>query len=371
MFIEIERDIIEDAVKNSTKSQLNHSAEILLQFALAIQRGTHVVLIHSIIDPNYKKLFEGLNEIIGERYVNLFRSVIAQRTMWSAISTNIDKKVVITLNTKRTTSSTEIIINPSILSDFHFEQETHLLTENLSDAKFFRHIVLYYKKLCHIKGAPISYYPLNGGGSSLFTVLEHELIKLQHLCLVIADSDKICPKAKVGSTYNNASNICKMYNKFSIGTIYCMKDVAEIENLIPLTILFKHALAASQGINMKGRDLSYYDIKNGLTAKRLYDCKGSIIYWMNIFPEIDFNQVKTLRDKCKSSNEYCEAIDNQKINNLVITCWGGNILNNVEKKNHNELDDINRSDLTDSQHLEWERIGKNIFTWTCALKSRK
>ena len=319
MFIEVERNIIEDAVKNSSESLLNHSAEVLLQLALAVQRGAHVVLVSSILDKTYKQLFEKLSEIIGKRYVDLFRGVSERRTFWGPISQHINKKVVITLDTKRKSSETEIIINPNVLSDFHFEQETVLLAENLLDAEFFKHLVLYYKKQHQLSGAKAEYYASNGGGATLHQVLTYEMNLLHHFCIAITDSDKCYPNAKqkeYGTTYKDALKAHKKYNQYNTSILYVMKNVSEIENLIPHSILGKHLLCNEKHIYWERKEMSFYDIKFGLKAKTLYE-QAVYNYWVALFPEINFAEVQKLRSKIKRKDDYCIAIEEKGINDIV------------------------------------------------------
>jgi len=372
MFIEVERNIIEDAVKNSTESQLNRSAEVLFQLALAVQRGAHVVLVSSIFDKTYKLLFEQLSKIIGKVYVDLFRGLAERRTFWGAISQHINIKVVITLDKKRKSSETEIIINPNVLSDFHFEQETVVLTENLSDAEFFKHLVLYYKKQHQLKGAKTEYYASNGGGATLHQVLTYEMNLLHHFCIAITDSDKCYPSAKhkeYGTTYKDAFKAHKKYNQYRTCTLYVMKNVSEIENLIPNSILGKHLLCNEKHIYWESKELSFYDIKFGLKAKSLYE-QAIYSYWVAIFPEINFADVQKLRSKIKRKDDYCIVVEKNGINDVVPLYWGKDILSTAVKKEKVALENVTIKELTSAQQIEWNAIGENLFTWTCGLKSK-
>ncbi len=370
MFIEVEKDIVVDAVKNSTNSRLNLSAEVLMQLAMAVQRHAHVVLIRSIIDPKYKRYFDQLEGLIGKRNVDLFRSIVEQRPLWGALDAQLEVKALITLSPRHKTTSNLIVVNPNVLSNFHFEQETFLLTENILDAMFFRHLVLYYKRQANLSRADYCFYPIHGGGATIGKVFEYEISNSLHFCIAITDSDKVCSEDDMKGTYSKAKEVYDKNNQYSTCTLYGMQKVSEIENLVPKNILEKHTPTNLKQIKWQSKDLSYYDIKVGLKAKKLFGDSKIVSYWESVFPEINFDDVKSELAKYKTRTDFNEAIDKAQKNELVPLCWGSDIIERVEKANYSLLNNIAPSDLSKNQQDEWQMIGKHIFAWSCSLKAK-
>jgi hypothetical protein len=79
-------------------------------------------------------------------------------------------------------------------------QKTFFLTENLSDATFYRRVAKIYLRWKKLKGIKIIFQPQLGGGAT--TARTYQLIqdRQEHFCLCFLDSDKKSPNSPLGET---------------------------------------------------------------------------------------------------------------------------------------------------------------------------
>ena len=143
---------------------------------------------------------------------------------------------------------------------------------------------------------------------------------------------------------------------------YILKEVMEVENLIPYKIIFdvKKDIA-----KLSSYDLSYFDFKDGLKYQILYD-KESRDYWKSNFIDlqIDWSKIDSLTQK-KNFSAYCDVVRGRS---SLVPGLGANLLESVLK--NTKWNTISERDLTVAQQREWNSLGKIIFSWTCCSQKR-
>ena len=368
MLIEVERDIISEAVKHRGDA-VNKAREILLSLMLANRRGQHIVWIPSVVNFNTKE-WQQIQELIGEQNVQILKKVTSKRLEISAVLGKVNCYCVVSYIKPHNLTTNQIWINPAIYHEFRFDEETHLITENLLDADFYRHAVLYFKRNNNLRNAKIMYYPLNGGGITTHQVLELELNRRRNFCLTIVDSDKHCPTGKRGQTCLDVENKYREYRKSDLAShakLYDLKNVAEIENLIPENILRKEgAITQDSSIDVLVVDWSYYDVKHGLKVTSI-DCAKTLTHLQTLYPMLNFDDLNDLWDKKKNKDEFYKKAKDKGIETIIKTRWGADILKRCEDKYASNLNSVTSVELSQYQQEEWNSIGKEIYTWCCCL----
>lgn len=373
MLIEINEDIIDAAIKK--ESQINDALELLLMMAYCSRKGKHVVYVPCLRTNEHKiKELQVLLGVANARALNLFngRASLAKRLL-----NNISVKAIVSYNDPTITTDSEsccriIWLNPHIYNSFEPWVETHVLAENLNDSEFFSYLIKYFLKSQKLSGAQFNFYPLMGGGDTMSHVLNNEVRIRRHFCLVLADSDKLCPDGVSGSTATKVGEIMKC-NPFNCGC-YIMKYVREIENLIPQKIVAK--LRKGKDHSIFDKDPSFFDMKCGLTFIDLYS-DNVCDYWKDLLlqPTL-FQERDSIKAKCQSKKEYDKEV---KAKEPLLPGFGLNILalalnkSETQKKrldSKNDLYSVTKGDLNSSQIKEWEAIGKEMFSWTCCLGAK-
>lgn len=359
MFIYVTKEISSSAINIANNSSIIGSLSVncILQLGLAAFRGHHYVHIESFhkkeIQNNIRKIvppeyYSGLEKCSGTQSLSLLSSldvlgVIAfKEETFKAIKLKFDQKNIIR-------------INPKEVNSLELSEETHLLTENLNDGQFYNILAKRHLRFKHgiRTNDSICYLKRNGGGGTLGKVYEAEVKSKNHFCLAIVDSDKRHPDSKYGNTANTLTEFHNN-NDHPFSEIYVMSKVTEIENLIPNGILKDHAGENHNLQYLTGKDLSYYDIKKGLTAGMLKYPRCND-YWKGIITECKIETPDFYKSKDSSFQ--------------VIRGWGDDILNNILSlnDNHKKLHNIKDGELSDSQKHEWDRISKTIVNWCIAI----
>lgn len=371
MFIEVADDIVQDAV-NSVSYEVNQSLDVLQALALAVMYGNHIVYVPYL---KKEKAREEFGSLLGKRLLAMLGHYRTNIQDTGYIMRRIHTKIVVSYASPTIENGIRIIhINPRTLQAFAFYEKTFLLTENLLDAEFYKKIFLFYKKriLDMNSGNSCAFYPLMGGGATSAKVLEGEILQRQHLCLAIADSDKYYPDDKEGQTAGNMRAVLNSYPT-DLCHLYVMKNVREIENLIPHRLL-KETPNHNTNYNekMAAIDMDYYDIKCGISVKSMYKDKVCD-YWRQQFHDKDFSEVDTLKKQHPQQRAYMEQAKllPRERNVIVDISWGASVLNSVVDTLGHKLSEIQTEDLTPNQEKEWKAIGSLLFDWTCSFKPKR
>ena len=135
------------------------------------------------------------------------------------------------------------------------------------------------------------------------------------------------------------------------------------------------------GCDVLDRDVSFYDMKIGLTLKGLY--RDDVFrYQSKVFPELNYIQRNEAKKNTRCQDKYNQYIDDHHLTNVLKKGFGSDLLKIVtctcddkgrikypELKNV-MMNEINTADLTVEQKEEWDRIGHLLFSWACGLPSK-
>lgn len=375
MYIEICNDVIEDAI---TKSGLkvNNSLDLLQLFAIFSSKGNHIISVPCLL--NNTTLNKELSRVMGVSSVNKLKRSEKVFYMLQSIKPRLSAYCLVTYSDSNKQDDRAIVYNPIRMKEFEPYLRTKLVTENLLDAVFFNFVAHYYLRKTLLTGVSIRFETTPGGGSTTCDVIKHEILKKRRFCLVIVDSDKKFPNQLVyGDTARKIVNVINLYPS-EVCKHYVMERVMEVENLIPHRIVREYA-SDKTDIDILNRDVSYYDMKVGLTLKGLWN-DNIFDYQKGVFPELNYAQRDQAKSNSNCRDEYEQYIDGHNLNNVLKHGFGSDLLKNVTcacddngmvryPELREEMMKISSEDLTTEQAEEWERIGVCMFTWTCGLPS--
>lgn len=367
MFIEIEKDILEDALKKEGYDR-NFSRDLLIAMALCVAMGKHYVFVPALRQDS--DLRDNLVKLLGKSYVAMLDHTNRRYTESTIIKHKVCVKAVITISSLTSHQSGVITINPMAMTKFEPWVETFILTENLIDAEFYNYTVLYYKRKERVQSCKLSYYPLMGGGNTVAKVMENEVALGQHFCLAIVDSDKKCPNRRIGETAQHLLDV--LINRPFNCSAYVMDKVMEIENLIPNRLVIEYGDGAGYK-EVFAKDPSFFDLKKGLTLESIKD-DDVYDYWKDLITDEQgrFDERDKVLKSCNKDEEYfekvkgCRAIKNGFGNKLLQNVVDGSRASN--KSDLESLYAVQDMDLNSFQQDEWWNIGKIMFSWTCACK---
>lgn len=382
MFIEINEDIIKDAIEKKDLPA-NTAKDLLIQMALCAKQGKHIVSVPCFL--NNKAYCKSISDLIGKSYFAALDYFNHKRSGYGAVLNHLSVRGFITYEKTSVLPNNFIRIIPHKHSSFEPWVETHVLTENLVDSSFYIHLAYYYFNTEILTGRKrrfdfgYKFYPLMGGGVTIEKVLQGEIKREQHFCLALADSDKKWDgDTNVGDTAQKMLDLMERDHPFNCG-LYVMSKVREIENLIPRKFVQKF------GDNTGFHDIfnynpSFFDMKIGLCLSELYHnkvCK----YWKDMFNEPTLFQERTsIRQQCQNKKDYDKAVKGKAplkkgFGSNLLSLVAGDIdyekdLKKFNPKMQDDLFHVVPSDLTTEQQEEWKNIGQLMFSWTCCLKAK-
>ena len=377
MYIEICKDIIDDAIAKSG-SEVNISLDLLRLMAFFSSKGNHIVSVPCLLNNN--ALNKELGAVMGSSSVRKLRRSGEYFYKLQTLKPTLSTYCIVSFSNDNLQDDRAIIYNPTRMLQFEPFLQTKLITENLLDAVFFNYIAHFYCKKMLFNGIEIRFEATPGGGSTTCDVVRHEILEEKRFCLVIVDGDKKCPKQKeCGDTAKKIINVINQYPS-KVCKHYVMEKVMEVENLIPKRIVRMYA-SEKNGCDVLDRDVSFYDMKIGLTLKGLY--RDDVFrYQSKVFPELNYIQRNEAKKNTRCQDKYNQYIDDHHLTNVLKKGFGSDLLKIVtctcddkgrikypELKNV-MMNEINTADLTVEQKEEWDRIGHLLFSWACGLPSK-
>ena len=382
MYIEIKEDVIRDAINKRTQ-EVNNSLDLLILMGLCVKQGKHIVSVPCLLTN--KDLCKQMVSLIGTgafRSLNKFNTF---RYKYGDVIARLSIRCVISNKPQEQPDDKVIWITPYECSKFEPWTETHVLTENLADSSFYIHLAYYYAQTFVFQRKfkesdfAFCFYPLMGGGATIGKVLQMEINREQHFCLVIADSDKKWSgDVGYGDTAKKVIDVMEKFTPFNCRS-YVMQKVREIENLIPRK--FVEQYGDNNGyFGILNLDFSFFDMKVGLCLSELWH-QEIFRYWRDMLGDTAlFQERNTLRQQCQTKKDFDKVIKGKE---PLKKGFGSNLLSLVigdidyltakkkfkPKMNH-ALYCITPLDLTPAQQEEWKNIGQLMFSWTCCLKCR-
>lgn len=292
MLIKVEKNFVDEVLKERNEELVN----VLRRLLWAIQFGKHIVFFEI---SDYERLIE-CSQLGNIEKASLKK---AKKKNYQIKSIKSEVNIICHITTKEKTRREDknIYINPKEYLGFNFEEETHLITENLVDACFFiKYILSNYQRIHKTRKIATNFFGLMGGGSTIGQVIKQEVELKQHFAFAITDSDKKYP------TCNKKGDTCRSVEKelrkkpFNCGH-YIMQNVMEVENLLPLSVILEN-----KKLNVKNikrcilKDWSFFDMKEGLCT---FNDPEFYKYWNeNINDSCILNIFETA---CKNGSKEC------------------------------------------------------------------
>ncbi len=289
MLIVIHYSIKEVLLDNAP--QCNEAISVLEDMANSLQRGKHIVFafrdtIQHIIDiptlsPRAKSVYRYVQTHLPELrtyYDSLVRRIELVSNNLAAESYVDEHCQVFRLPIRH-------------FSDFMTFGETVLLTENLTDARFYIKLTEAFLARESLGRLPLQYEIRGGGGNTTAQNYTEIQNTRQRLCLCIVDSDKKTPTDNIGSTAQNVLN--SNDNNCLLTECYVIRP-RDVENLIPISVLreledvnYNSMIDFLTLLESKSAEAKLYvDIKNGLRLGELYhrspNNSSYTHYWSNI-----------------------------------------------------------------------------------------
>lgn len=394
MFIKITRDIVEAAIIGDELA-LN----LLRDMDFACHHGKHLFLGDRETLVLIKERFADTYQALAKLFANISTlGAIVNFLRWH-VEFALDKDVSFV---KEEDGKHVIVISKNDISLFQTFNECHLLVENLEDVHMYQHVLDFYKRDKNIVHTFNNYYSVLGGGSTTAIVLKHEMESRHFLILCIVDSDKTYSKAQIKRTAQKVQEIYDMCPYKYNACLYVLKDVMEVENLVPIDIYEEFCTpiegdGAKKEIHshfqliksIKEKDegyLDFFDFKIGLQSSHLVDespqnTNRNIIE--SIAAQLN-NPVSPNSEKYKKILEILSAkelaLSPQDQEKLVNKCMssetyvpglGKDILRKVLESCSVSLNNITKEHLSETQYKIYEEIGNMMYCWTCAVEPQR
>lgn len=394
MFIKITRDIVEAAIIGDELA-LN----LLRDMDFACHHGKHLFLGDRETLVLIKERFADTYQALAKLFANISTlGAIVNFLRWH-VEFALDKDVSFV---KEEDGKHVIVISKNDISLFQTFNECHLLVENLEDVHMYQHVLDFYKRDKNIVHTFNNYYSVLGGGSTTAIVLKHEMESRHFLILCIVDSDKTYSKAQIKRTAQKVQEIYDMCPYKYNACLYVLKDVMEVENLVPIDI-YEEFCTPIEGDgskkeihshfqlikSIKEKDegyLDFFDFKIGLQSSHLVDespqnTNRNIIE--SIAAQLN-NPVSPNSEKYKKILEILSAkelaLSPQDQEKLVNKCMssetyvpglGKDILRKVLESCSVSLNNITKEHLSETQYKIYEEIGNMMYCWTCAVEPQR
>ncbi len=347
MLIKVEKNFVDEVLKERNEELVN----VLRRLLWAIQFGKHIVFFEI---SDYERLIE-CSQLGNIEKASLKK---AKKKNYQIKSIKSEVNIICHITTKEKTRREDknIYINPKEYLGFNFEEETHLITENLVDACFFvKYILSNYQRIHKTRKIATNFFGLMGGGSTIGQVMKQEVELKQHFAFAITDSDKKYPICrKKGDTCMSVEKELKK-KPLNCGH-YIMQNVMEVENLLPLFVVLGNKELNGKTIEDRLlNDWSYFDMKKGLYVSNEQKYNS---YWNeNINDSCILNIFETA---CKNGSKEC-----------IIEGFGEKVLSNFLKLMEKKTTIFKDEDLSDNQKKEWENIGKHLISWCCCFSKER
>lgn len=394
MFIKITKDIVVAAINDNETAQ-----NLLRDMDFACHHGKHLIL-------GDRDTLVLIKEHFADKYLALAK-LFANISTLGALVNSLRWHVEFSLNEeesfiKEIGDVHIIVISKNDISLFQIFNECHLLVENLEDVQMYQHILDFYKR-CNEKAHTYNnYYAILGGGSTTAMVLKHEMELRHSLVLCIVDSDKTYKEAQLKRT---AKKVQEIYNNcpFKYNTcLYVLKDVMEVESLVPMSIyeefctpiegdesqkeLQSHFQLIKDIREKKEEYLDFFDFKVGLQSSHLVDESPQNINRQIIeciadqlkepmIPNsarykkiIEILSAKELALSPQEQEKYANKFMNSE---TYVHGLGKDILKKVLESCSNSLKNITKEQLTKTQNKIYEEIGSVMYCWTCAVEPQR
>ena len=394
MFIKITRDIV-DAAIGGDEMALN----LLRDMDFACHHGKHLFMGDQETLVLIKERFAETYQALAKLFANISTlGAIVNFLKWHVeFALDQEESYVKDVDGKNV-----IVISKNDISLFQTFNECHLLVENLEDVHMYQHILDFYKRDKNIMHTFNNYYSVLGGGSTTAKVMKHEMESRHFLILCIVDSDKTYSEAQIKRTAQKVQEIYDACSYKYNTCLYVLKDVMEVESLVPLNTYEEYCTPVEgdgskkelhvhfqliKSIKEKNEGyLDFFDFKIGLQSSHLVDESPqntnrkiieSIAAQLNnpVLPNSE--RYKKILDVLSAEELALSPQDQEKLANkcmgseTYVPGLGKDILRKVLESCSDSLKKITKEQLSKTQHKIFEEIGGLMYCWTCAIEPQR
>lgn len=336
----------------------------------AFREGKHLI----IADEGFLREVSELKEL-GSLTCNTACSLISKSREYKQLKNIVNYYCVVDMKNSnpspvQSLNDSNFSVGYSYFNDSEKIQQTKLLCEDINDYKLYGQIVKFYRNNIQMQGVDVKLEICNGGGAN--TISNFEKIRARKLfCICLLDSDKMHPKAGLGSTALkfNAKTDTPLCKHFVI-------EPHEIESLIPLKIIeeclinktisntYMYSFEQIQAITKyKPETKLYFDHKEGLTVEKILKIEDK--YNDGFWKDAIINAPGLKKKGCVSKLE-CKCTPPC----LALPGFGTGLLEAgtkvIERMTHIKLLETIPAILM----TEWQGIGSKLFSWGCSPSSR-
>ena len=358
MFIKVSEKIADYIISGNNSKLQERAVDVMVQLLTASRKNHHWVYIHWDLPlESENKVLSLLDSNSCSQYKYLKRS----RIDVVALENMLEVYVVIKTEGRSVRYGKELQINPFENQEIIFTDVTFIAAENGRDCALFKYLAEYYRKKNNLNDVQSNFRIWSGGGSDFGANLQTDSILNSNFLFAIADSDKGYDNGQIGRT---AKSIQFIGHTRCNSDYYIMRNVTEIENLIPMSMVQRNF--DCQTI-IKLNDTSYFDFKDGLKRTILYnrECRN---YWKRNTTNLSLDWTEVENDvNGKSESDYHNVIRDKK---PLVSGFGRKFIERILEKEVNKLDNVTDNELTECQRIEWESIGKSIVSWCFAPNKR-
>lgn len=368
-------------LENSLVEMLRDSEGTKQETQVAIHRileswkfGHHLVLA-------YEELMSSMidEDLISEYDKEIARSLRIRLIQTAECLLNLKYQVLVTNTPKLERIVTQhgkvvIKVNPSYLAKSNVTDQPIFLPENITEEPFFRKIsqaIMFDQR----NNFELSYFPVNGGGGTIFQPYSRYQTEKDRLCLSVSDSDKLLPSDTIGETARRLLESHRRnleHDSECILSSVFVYEAREIENIIPTNFLydicdgsrerqiFARFVEDLESLNYSAR--LYVDVKDGFSMKDIILSRDEvkINYWLNLFA-----------DKLENCH-YLEGYDcfANECGCIIISGMGPYTLRNtidlVTRISPQKMNEVGKRNP--ELYKVWNSIAELFISWFCASK---
>lgn len=377
MFVEVDIDVVSKALDQNDLDQ-EIALETLRELAMAVRRNHHVVFIPLLS----VQLIGKLSNYLSNNEIVCFQYCFKKKRDLQVLGNSLIIKCVVSFGESTKKVGNIIYLNPKENVNFEFNEESHLLTENIMDSVFYGCVTKVFQKYKHLDCGVFRarFFPVQGGGATIKDVYLLECKQREHFCLCIMDSDKKWPNcSEYGQTAQEFEKALNGWVKENGEAIRCnyyiMQMASEIENLIPLAVL-KHfsSIQSSRFVTNHSNIFQWLDLKKGIEYKILYN-NEAYKEWKAALPnDIPWAQIDSIMHESGDEKDFKQKVKEANLP-VAVTPWGGKLLEKVlfPDRRHSEkysLFETKLDELLPEQKTEWLTIGALIFSWCCCFSNK-
>jgi hypothetical protein len=376
MWIELTEDI-DKCLENITNPMSKYAIALNTVFDSMI-KGLHIVYASrkrldniqkaDYINPSIKYFIEWIK--CNYVYIYSCKSIV-------------DYKIIITLDSEIVVKGNTFYVPLIYFYDF---RETKFLTENESDADFFRYIYEFIrkdKKIADMYSICLENDSFHGGNVQSKIL---QIAKENRIALCIVDSDREMKGRSRGSTFGGAN---KVYSKIKANHVFVLRELEsrEKENLLPpyaYLLICKEKKDVLQALNAckeNEKIIRYFDIKDGIKLG-VFEDKVWQNYYKDLIDKLNnlgaIHQPASNKDKkfvCIDGiggflcEEACRVyLDEKEVSEDIIN------KRNIDEETKELIRNLRMSfkeNLPTYMYKEWEEIHKIMFSWGCCISKNR